>query len=235
MSPSRPAALAFAWAGAALFGASIAVSAHAYLVSFGRPATPDPVLPAMTANIALFSMFALHHSVFARQRVRAWMARLVPPGLERAVYVWVASALFLVVCLNWRPVPGVLYSLTGTLALPGYIVQAAGLLLTMRSAAALGVGDLAGVRLMSGHGDVVPPLKRSGLYGFVRHPLYLAWLLMVFGAPHMTMTRFVFAVVSTMYLAAAVPLEERGLIRAFGDDYRAYRRQVRWRMVPGIY
>lgn len=235
MSPSRPAALAFAWGGAALFGASLVVSAYTYLVSFARPAMPGPVLPPMMANIALFSLFALHHSVFARQRVRTWVARLVPPGLERAVYVWVASLLFLLVCLAWRPVPGVLYSLTGLAAGLGYIVQAAGLLLTVRSAAALGVRDLAGVRPMSGHGDVVPPLNTSGLYAFVRHPLYLAWLLMVFGAPHMTMTRFAFAVVSTIYLAAAVPLEERGLVRAFGDDYRAYRRQVRWRMVPGIY
>ena len=51
----------------------------------------------------------------------------------------------------------------------------------------------------------------------------------------MTMTRLTFAVVSTAYLGMAIPLEERGLIRVFGDDYRRYQRQVRWRMLPGVY
>jgi protein-S-isoprenylcysteine O-methyltransferase Ste14 len=79
------------------------------------------------------------------------------------------------------------------------------------------------------------PLETTGLYALVRHPLYFAWVLLVFGAPHMTGTRLAFALVSTAYLALAVPLEERSLIRVFGDEYRAYQRKVRWRMVPGLY
>ena len=51
----------------------------------------------------------------------------------------------------------------------------------------------------------------------------------------MTMTRLTFAVVSSAYLGFAIPFEERGLIRVFGDDYRRYQRQVRWRMLPGVY
>ena len=79
------------------------------------------------------------------------------------------------------------------------------------------------------------PLETPGLYGFVRHPFYFAWLLIVFGTPHMTMTRLTFAVMSTAYLAFAIPFEERGLIDVFGDEYRRYQRQVRWRMIPGVY
>jgi protein-S-isoprenylcysteine O-methyltransferase Ste14 len=80
-----------------------------------------------------------------------------------------------------------------------------------------------------------PVLKTTGLYGFVRHPLYFAWLLFVFGAPDMTMTRFSFALISTLYLAVAIPFEERGLIETFGPAYASYRRKVRWRMLPGIW
>ena len=237
MNPSRPAARAFAWAGAALFGVSLAVFAYAYLVEFGQPAPAGPSWPPVMADVALFSVFALHHSFLARHRPRAWVQRMVPLGLERAVYVWSASVLFLMVCLSWQPVPGVLYRLTGPGAIAGYIIQAVGVVLTLRSSAALGLDDLAGVRPVSHplHPGTAPLLSTSGIYGFVRHPLYFAWLLMVFGAPHMTMTRFVFAVVSTAYVAMAIPFEERGLIRTFGDDYRAYRRKVRWRMVPGVY
>jgi protein-S-isoprenylcysteine O-methyltransferase Ste14 len=58
---------------------------------------------------------------------------------------------------------------------------------------------------------------------------------MVFGTPHMTMTRLVFAAASTAYLAIGIPFEERGLIQVFGGEYREYQKQVRWRMIPGVY
>ena len=65
-------------------------------------------------------------------------------------------------------------------------------------------------------------------------PLYFAWALLVFGAPHMTMTRFTFAVVSTLYLASrsrSRSAPDRGVRRGLPR----YQRTVRWRMIPGIY
>ena len=79
------------------------------------------------------------------------------------------------------------------------------------------------------------PLQTHGVYGFVRHPVYFAWVLMVIGTPHMTMTRLTFAVISTAYLAIAIPFEERGLLDVFGSEYREYQKRVRWRMIPGLY
>jgi len=60
-------------------------------------------------------------------------------------------------------------------------------------------------------------------------------MLLVFAAPRMTMTRLTFAVLSTAYLAIAIPFEERALVRVFGAEYREYQRRVRWRMIPGAY
>ena len=119
----------------------------------------------------------------------------------------------------------------------GYVVQLAGVVLTIRSSAALDVLDLAGVRQVQRASLGTPPrhvaLETTGLYGFVRHPLYFAWALMVFASPDMTGTRATFAIVTTLYLAIAIPWEERSLVQIFGRDYEAYRRQVRWRMFPG--
>jgi len=75
----------------------------------------------------------------------------------------------------------------------------------------------------------------NGPYRWVRHPLYLGWVLMVFGTSHMTRDRLTFAVVTTLYLVLAIPFEERSLRRSFGDDYVRYMRDVRWRMIPFIY
>ncbi len=69
----------------------------------------------------------------------------------------------------------------------------------------------------------------------MRHPLYLGWTLVVFGAAAMTGDRLGFAAITTLYLMLAIPWEERSLRAAFGSDYERYIRQVRWRMIPFIY
>jgi protein-S-isoprenylcysteine O-methyltransferase Ste14 len=241
MPTVRPSGLtgAFAWLGALLFVVALLFFLYSYLVRFGRPAPAGRQVFSVVVNLLLFSLFALHHSVFARTRVKTFIRRLVPPVLERSAYTWAASALFLVVCIWWQPVPGSLYHLEGPLAGVLYAVQVTAILLTLKSSSRIDVLDLAGVRpvLDARHEQSARhvPLETTGLYGFVRHPLYFAWMLLVFGAPHMTATRLTFAIVSTVYLAVAIPLEERSLIEVFGADYNAYQRRVRWRMIPGIY
>jgi protein-S-isoprenylcysteine O-methyltransferase Ste14 len=228
-----------------MFAASLGFFLYSYLVRFGRPADHPGVLVPVAIDAALFTFFALHHSLFARPFVKRWLFGGVRPGsdpgltpLERPAYVWVASVLFIAVCAAWRAVPGELYHVTGVLALAAYAIHVAGIVLTARGSARLDVLDLAGVRAVSApptapEGHV--PLQTHGVYGFVRHPVYFAWVLMVIGTPHMTMTRLTFAVLSTTYLAIAIPFEERGLIDVFGQEYRQYQQRVRWRMIPGLY
>jgi protein-S-isoprenylcysteine O-methyltransferase Ste14 len=249
MGDRRRAAFAMAWGGTAAFAASLLWFLYCYLIRFGdhpasTAASAMPISGNSTAapivfNVLLFSAFALHHSALARAGAKRQIERLVPPELERSIYTWVASALFALVCLWWQPVPGTLYVLPGAWRAIGYIVQAAGLILTIQASRMLDVLDLSGVRPVQRAVSNIPaahvPLKTTGLYGFVRHPLYFAWVLLVFGAPDMTATRFVFAAASTLYLAIAIPWEERGLVRTFGREYERYQRDVRWRMLPGLY
>lgn len=236
---SSRAALLFAWCGAAVFLLSLLFFLYSYLVRFSRPAVGAGVVVPVLVDIALFTIFALHHSVLARPRAKAVVGRLFHPALERSLYTWTASLLFMGVCAWWRAVPGEWYRLGGGPALIGYAIQLAGMGMAVRSSARLDVLDLAGVRPLLEHRRapklVHVPLATTGLYGLVRHPLYLGWILLVFGAPHMTSTRLVFAVVSTTYLIVAVFFEERSLIEEFGNDYRTYRQRVRWRMVPGLF
>lgn len=220
-----------------MFAASLGFFLYSYLVRFGRPAERPGVVVPIAINAALFTFFALHHSLFARPFVKRWLFGGLTL-MERPAYVWVASLLFIAVCAAWRPVPGELYHVTSPLALAAYAVHAAGIVLTARGSARLDVLDLAGVRAVSrsaAAAEAHVPLQTRGVYGFVRHPVYFAWVLMVAGTPHMTMTRFTFAVISTLYLAIAIPFEERGLIDVFGQEYRDYQKRVRWRMIPGLY
>ena len=83
---------AFAWAGALLFAGALAWFAWCYFVVFAAPAIGAVDARAIAANIALFSAFALHHSVFARTPLRRWIERRAA-GAERSIYVWIASLL----------------------------------------------------------------------------------------------------------------------------------------------
>lgn len=229
----------FAWTGAALFAASLLFFLFSYLVRYGQPAPAgDWIAPALI-NTLLFTVFAFHHSLLARTRMRAAVRKAIPPHLERAFYTWTSSLLFLCVCGWWQPVPGVAYAFTGWLAWLGIAVQIAGMWLTHLGSSALDALDLAGVRQVRNAGSSAPPshvpLSTTGAFRIVRHPIYLGWFLLVFGTPVMTMTRLVFAVVSTAYLMLAIPWEERSLVEVFGPEYQEYRRKVRWRMLPGLY
>jgi protein-S-isoprenylcysteine O-methyltransferase Ste14 len=228
-----------AWGGGVVFVASLAYFLYSYLVRFGVPAASGSASRAIAVDVALFTAFALHHSLFARLRLKTLVTRLAGPVLERSVYTWVASLLFLVVCGWWQPVPGLVYRLDGGWRWLGYGVQVAGMLLTHLGSRQLDALDLAGIRQVRDAGRGVaparPPLVTTGVFRLVRHPLYFGWALLVFGAPTMTATRLVFAIVSTLYLMIAIPFEERALVHLFGPEYAAYRARVRWRMFPGIY
>ncbi|HMB78683.1 MAG TPA: isoprenylcysteine carboxylmethyltransferase family protein [Vicinamibacterales bacterium] len=223
-------ARAFAWLGGVLFVTSLGTCAWTYIFVMGRPAPAAGLLP-LAADAALITIFAMHHSVFARERVKTWLARSLPEALLRSVYVWIASMLLILVCVLWRPVGGELYASTGLLAIALTLVQLAGFLITARGVARIDPLELAGIR-PAGESQ---GLQVEGPYRWVRHPLYLGWFLMVFGAAHMTGDRLAFAAATTLYLMIAIPWEERSLRLTFGDAYARYTRDVRWRMIPFIY
>ena len=224
----------FRWIGALLFLTSLLSFAYVYMVRLGVPA-PDSGHTARDAafNVALFTIFALHHSIMARTGARAWIARIAPPALERSIYVWIASLLFLAVCWLWRPLPGILWDVSGPGTIALYLAQLAGAVLTIAAARIVGVWELAGVKQPDPSKTI--EFRASGPFGIVRHPIYLAWVLMVFATPVMTMSRLVFAVVSTLYLIAAIPFEERSLLENFPEKYGAYQKQMRWRLLPFVW
>ncbi|MBI4886665.1 MAG: isoprenylcysteine carboxylmethyltransferase family protein [Acidobacteria bacterium] len=244
-APSARVARAFSAAGALAFLVSLAYFLLLYLTRFGAAAAGSDARRAVTSNVALFTLFALHHSVFARQRVRRWIARTVPAELERPLYVWIASLLFVLVCAWWRPVAGVAWQVDGTPVWGLRALQAAGIWLTLRSAAILDIRELAGLRRPD---DIRPPapaggglqasateFKTTGPYGWVRHPIYTGWFLFVWAASPMTFTRLTFAAASCAYLLLAMPLEERTLRATSAGAYDRYAARVRRRLLPGVY
>jgi protein-S-isoprenylcysteine O-methyltransferase Ste14 len=217
-----------------LFVSSLALTGWAYALWFARSA-PWAGWAPLVVNLILLSVFAAHHSLFARSWMKTRLTRAFPDRLLRAVYVWVASLLLILVCLLWRPIGGDVYEAPYRwIAVIHAVVQLSGVWLIARSVRAIDALELAGIRSarpVSG-GD---SLQISGPYRLVRHPLYLGWILIVFGTAHLTGDRLAFAAITTLYLLVAIPWEERSLEEAFGAAYERYKARVRWRVVPYVY
>jgi methanethiol S-methyltransferase len=235
----------FVWGGGAMFVMSLAACAYFYLVVWASPAAAGgwTAVRAAAINTVLFAVFALHHSLCARDSIKSRIARGVPERLLRSFYVWTASALLLGVLAMWQPVAGDVYHVTGWPSFVHAAVQLSGLWLIARSVAQISPLELAGIKHAPASGvgsasnvsTASNTLQVGGPYKWVRHPLYLGWLLALFGAAHMTGDRAAFAAISTAYLLVAIPWEERSLLHVFGEPYARYQRLVRWRIVPYVY
>ena len=216
--------------GLVVFMASLALLAWWWTVVAGRGEAAGGISAAVI-DACLFSAFALHHSVLARPWAKRWVQRVLPDDLVRTSYVWIGSVLLIATCVFWQPVGGIVYHADGLPAFLLWIVQLLGVVVGVLAVRRISVRELAGLATPGS----VDELEYGGPYRLVRHPLYLGWVLVFFGASHMTGDRLLFAVVSTVYLLIAMPLEEAGLQRQFGERYLAYRRTVRWRLIPYIH
>jgi len=233
--------------GAGLFVLSLSYFLYRYWTAFEMRQDGPLRSAPLVWNVVLFSVFALHHSVFARESVKNRLAHALGP-LERSFYVWVASLLFIAVCKLWLPLPGMVWESNGALTVALLSLQVAGIVISVYSASLIDIWELAGVRqinsqlpspnsqpLPTPNSQTVFEFKTFGPYGLVRHPIYLGWFFIVFAVGTMTMTRFVFAVVSCAYIVIAIPFEERSLRRSSGGAYDRYMQRVPRKLVPGLY
>jgi protein-S-isoprenylcysteine O-methyltransferase Ste14 len=80
-------------------------------------------------------------------------------------------------------------------------------------------------------------LKRTGLYGLVRHPSYLGLEMIFLAFALHSRTWACFAVVlvpPTLAVLLRIEVEEKALRLAFGADYEDYSRHTK-RLIPGVY
>jgi protein-S-isoprenylcysteine O-methyltransferase Ste14 len=193
---------------------------------------------ALAVNALLLTLFAGQHSVMARPGFKRWWTRLVPQPVERSTFVLLATTCLAVLMAFWRPLPGTVWDVPdgpGRLVLTA--VSLAGWLIVLASTFLINHFDLFGLRQVVAHarGTRLPAYRfvTPLWYAVVRHPIYLGFLLAFWAAPTMTVGHLLFAVATTGYILLGIQLEERDLVRAFGDEYRDYRSRVPM-LVPGV-
>lgn len=192
---------------------------------------PGPLVEALIVNVILLGIFAVQHTVMARQGFKRVWTRIVPQAVERSTFVVFATAAVALLLWQWRPMPDVIWSVQDPIAvgvIHGVFWLGWGILLL--STFLLNHFELFGLRQvvarLMGWKIPEPQFRTPLLYKRIRHPLYLGFILGFWATPTMTMGHLLFAVATTAYIFIGIWFEERDLVNMFGEKYRNYRRQV---------
>jgi len=179
-------------------------------------------------DAALLGLLAVQHSVMARPAFKRAWTRIVPEEAERSTFVLFATAALALLLWQWRPAPQILWSVDDPVW-AGVIrgVSWSGWALLLASTFLISHFHLFGLSqgfsriLKRGQPDLafVTPL----FYRWIRHPLYLGFILAFWAAPRMSLGHLFFAVATTGYILIGVWFEERDLVAQFGERYLRYR------------
>jgi len=185
---------------------------------------------AILINAGLLAVFAIQHSIMARPAFKRWWTGIIPEAAERTTFVMVTNVLFLVLYWQWRPMPEVVWSVDAGAANALWVLFWIGWAIAFLSTFMIDHFDLFGLRqvtLYFQRKDYTPPkYYERFFYRYVRHPLMLGFIIAFWAAPVMSEGRLLFAAMTTAYILVAIHIEERDLLSAHGDDYRAYQRRV---------
>jgi protein-S-isoprenylcysteine O-methyltransferase Ste14 len=207
---------------------------------FGFRHDPEAPTSNYAFNVVLYAIFIFPHLIMTR----SWFKKAVwgiPAGhpAERRVYITITVIVWLAVLWFHRPVPGFAFDWPQWTQFVGIVFTLLGALMFFEGVTFAMIDGLLGVPgsvSAYSHGPQTP-LFTEGAYAKVRHPQYRAFLAASLSSwlihPHAGQLFWIVMLAGTFI--AFIPVEEAQLLRARGDDYRAYQDKTRWRIIPWIW
>ena len=197
--------------------------------------------PALLLNACLCLAFFGQHSIMAQKSYRQRSARFLPEQYSGPFYAIASGVVVLTLVVFWQESAYTLLEPQGLLRWSFravFILAMAGVAWTMWA-----LGLFVNVRLrpivaeMRSKEPGPASLVTRGPYCWVRHPLYLSALLMVWSYPDLTLDRLLLNLSFTVWVITGTLLEERNLVATFGAAYRDFQREVPmlipWRIPSG--
>ncbi len=197
-----------------------------YAVDFGISAAAK-----LLVNASLCLLFFVQHSLMVRRRFRLWLTRSVRADFHGALYAVASGGCLLVLVGLWQPVGTVLWQPPAAARWAMAIVFLAAGIGAWWGSQALGEFDALGVKPALQAFDRPRPTAGNaftvrGPYRWVRHPLYLFSLIIIWSGPVFTWDRMLHNTLWTIWIVIGATMEERDLVDCFGNAYRDYQKAV---------
>ena len=200
-------------------------------VSFGTVPWPWAAL----ANLALLAQFPVLHSLLLNGPLARLPGRLFPapygPVLASTTYTIFASLQLLVLFLFWTPSGIVWWRAEGWAlwAMGALNLSAWGFLMksNLDAGAELQSGALGWMSLLQKKKPNYPDMPTTGIFRFIRQPIYLGFALTLWTVPTWTPDQLALALGLTAYCVIAPgKLKERRYRSRHGDRYARYQDRV---------
>ena len=186
---------------------------------------------------ALFIAYFFAHSLIAGQRPKAILSKAIDHrvvnGFYRVFYnIFAVISLLPVALLVIRIESKIVYVLPGFLAYIFIGIQAVGLIGAGLSLLFTDIWNFVGISQILAYARGLPEatseveLQTKGPYRFVRHPLYFFSILLIWFTPTMTDVQLLVNSWLTVYIVVGSLVEERRMLKAFGQAYAVYQEEV---------
>lgn len=185
---------------------------------------------AIPFDIFLSIMFFLQHSIFVRPGFRKWLGKYINDLYHNAFYGLTSGIVLLSVMILWQKSDIIIFKTDGIaywLIRSLFFIPLIGFIW---GSIALGSFDVTGIKPLilsiTRREEKTQKIVIRGPYLWVRHPLYLFSIILIWLVPVVTLDRFVFNIIWTVWIVLATRLEDKDLHKRFGAQYSQYSSQV---------
>jgi protein-S-isoprenylcysteine O-methyltransferase Ste14 len=207
----------------------------------------------MTAAVTAlaFLVFALLHSITVSSAFKGFVAKFAGERWMRAWYrlaftVFSFVTAFAAAYIIWTQPDTTFFTPPWYVSWPAHAVQLAGVFIMFEAMRPFSAGYFSGWKQASEYlktgrtgGDIEGiadnTLVTTGVYGLVRHPMYLAGIMIFLFEPVITANNLALRAFAVAYFIWGGYIEERRFAPAFGDAYQEYRRKVpMYNLIAGL-
>ncbi|MBF0472735.1 MAG: isoprenylcysteine carboxylmethyltransferase family protein [Nitrospirae bacterium] len=193
--------------------------------------------------LLIFTVFAFLHSITVSNRFKALMIRILGERFVKGAYrliftffsVIITAIAFSLIAL--QPNVGLRLELPIMIKLIFHVIQLIGLILIILPFKYINIFEFTGVSQFFSYikgkeisGDLeglnINGLITNGIYGYVRHPLYLGSFLIITFNPYLDINKIAFIIAADIYFIIGGLIEQRRMIKIFGDEYIEYQKKV---------
>lgn len=184
-------------------------------------------------DIGLIAIFGIPHSVMARTGFKKFSRKIIPLPIERSFYVFIVSITLIALSCLWQPIP-IHFELWDIQSNFGkysiYTIFTIGFALVVVSTFLIDHFELFGLRQAWNYflktQSTTAGFATPSFYKFVRHPMMLGMILILWSTPLMNIGHLILSLGMTLYIIIGTSFEERDLILTFGENYLRYKREV---------